>query len=195
MLLNHDMKFSSWILLASASGIFPYSFAETPLGELDPSSSPYWDDSEDTQWPEGFEVITIPSSLDGAMQRAYAFQSASDKAMPLVVSLHTWSGNYEQHDPLAEKMAKENFNYIHPDFRGPNNTPESCASELAMMRSAIVSRTGTSILDEFISLVSVEEVMQRVLPTFGQSIRFLRFLPGYPLPILSRGIIRQNNAV
>ncbi len=51
---------------------------------------------------------------------------------PLVVSLHTWSGDYTQADPLALLCKSADLNYIHPDFRGPNWTTDSCCSDLAL---------------------------------------------------------------
>lgn len=47
----------------------------------------------------------------------------------MVVSLHTWSGNYEQKDELAIQCIEKDYNYIHPDFRGPNNTFKACGSK------------------------------------------------------------------
>lgn len=47
---------------------------------------------------------------------------------PLIVSLHTWSGNYLQPDPLASRFVELGFNYIHPNFQGSNNNEHSCLS-------------------------------------------------------------------
>ena len=88
-----------------------------------------WDDTQSKGWPEGFGNIKIQSSLDGVAQAAVYRKSTSTQAKPLVVSLHTWSGNYTQKDPLAPFFAQEDWNYIHPDFRGPNRTPDACMSE------------------------------------------------------------------
>lgn len=52
--------------------------------------------------------------------------------MPLLVSLHTWSGDYTQADPLATLALEAGWNYIHPDFRGPNWTTEACLSTKAL---------------------------------------------------------------
>ncbi len=80
-------------------------------------------------WPDEFVEIEIRSSVDGSTQNAMAFWNQGQNAneqLPLVVSLHTWAGNYETPDPLAAKIAKAGWNYIHPDFRGPNNNPQAC---------------------------------------------------------------------
>ena len=87
-----------------------------------------WDDTESKNWPEGFNRITIPSSVDGTEQFAVYRQSASNEPMPLVVVLHTWSGNYAQEDELVPFL-DPNWHYIHPDFRGPNKTPEGCMGD------------------------------------------------------------------
>ncbi len=78
-----------------------------------------------------FEQVSITSSMDGTLQKAYVHNASKDN-QPLIVSLHSWSGSYDQIDPLAGLSAKYGFNYIRPDFRGPNNTPQSCASYFAL---------------------------------------------------------------
>jgi len=83
---------------------------------------------EQKKWRSAFKHIKIVSSEDGSLQDAY-FLSSSEKK-PLLVSLHTWSGDYSQADPLAELALKYNWNYIHPNFRGPNWTKGACLSSL-----------------------------------------------------------------
>jgi pimeloyl-ACP methyl ester carboxylesterase len=87
------------------------------------------DDLTTTKWPDAFSVVQIRSSADGSLQPAYVFAAPPGVAKPLLVSLHTWSGNYAQNDPLAEMARNEGWNYIHPDFRGPNHTKEACLSK------------------------------------------------------------------
>lgn len=103
-----------------------------PLLAKSKSSDQTWD-SSNTFDPQGaFEILNIPSSTDGAQQKCYAYKSTSEKPMPLLVSLHTWSGSYAQRDELSELAQKKNWNVIHPDFRGPNKTPQACGSALAL---------------------------------------------------------------
>lgn len=73
--------------------------------------------------------VTIPSSLDGTPQKAFCFLPETKMPAPLVVSLHSWSGDYAQEDPLTEKIIAAGWNYIHPDFRGPNHNPDACLSD------------------------------------------------------------------
>lgn len=91
-----------------------------------------WDNTFDKNWPEGFEHVTIPSSADGKLQDAVFYQSPSRQPQPLIVSLHTWSGDFRQEDPLAKEVLLRGWNYIHPDFRGPNFGPEACGSDLVI---------------------------------------------------------------
>lgn len=91
-----------------------------------------WDDAAIKDWPDGFRRVEIKSSVDSSIQNAYFFAVDSFEKRPLIVSLHTWSGNYEQYDPLAAQMLERNYNYIHPDFRGANNHPDACCSDLVI---------------------------------------------------------------
>ncbi len=91
-------------------------------------SEPKWDNSKEEKWPNECKKVIIPSSLDGENQSAF-FYSSTNENSPLIVSLHTWSGNYTQKDTLAIGCIKSNYNYIHPDFRGPNKTFKACGSK------------------------------------------------------------------
>ncbi len=52
--------------------------------------------------------------------------------MPLLVSLHTWSGDCEQRNEPLEKWAQQRgWIYLFPNFRGRNDRPSACGSELA----------------------------------------------------------------
>lgn len=82
-----------------------------------------------SRWPAEFAVVDIKSSVDGATQKAYFLPAGSGSKKPLLVSLHVWSGSYASPDPLAREAQAHGWNYIHPDFRGPNKTPENCLSD------------------------------------------------------------------
>lgn len=90
------------------------------------------DDSLNINWPSEFSVVEIRSSADGSIQKARFHASDTKKGAPLIVSLHTWSGDYNQEDPLAGEILKRGWNYIHPDFRGPSNRPEAGGSDLVI---------------------------------------------------------------
>lgn len=87
---------------------------------------------EQNTWGEAFELVSMPSTIDGSGQKAYWHGSTGAELRPLLVSLHTWSGDFNQRDPLAASAAAANWNYLHPDFRGPNNRPESGLSNLVL---------------------------------------------------------------
>ena len=89
---------------------------------------------------EPVEVL-IPSSLDGHQQRTLFYvreeaglDTTGDPA-PLLVSLHSWSTHCDTYDSFAgalEGCRERGWTFISPDFRGPNNRPEACASDLAV---------------------------------------------------------------
>ena len=87
-----------------------------------------WDDTKSKQWPDHCEKIGIISSVDGKEQPAWFYKSKSKKNRPLIISLHTWSGGYNQKDTLSWQCIDKDYNYIHPHFRGPNHTYDACGS-------------------------------------------------------------------
>jgi lysophospholipase L1-like esterase/pimeloyl-ACP methyl ester carboxylesterase len=91
-----------------------------------------WDNTVNKNWPNDFKLVEIKSSADESIQKAWVFTTNDLKPQPLIVSLHTWSGDYNQEDPLAKEVQLRNWNFIHPDFRGPNNRPEACGSDLVI---------------------------------------------------------------
>ena len=90
------------------------------------------DDTLELSWNDDFKLVQIPSGIDGHIQMAYLYGSKASDPAPLIVSLHTWSGDYTQPDPISQLCRSRDLNYIHPDFRGVNNTIDACCSELAL---------------------------------------------------------------
>lgn len=80
------------------------------------------------------DVVEVTSSRDGKKQRAIFYDSGAKARRPLLVVLHSWSADYEQNldIPFAEFAIKNDWAFIHPDFRGPNLRPQATASELAI---------------------------------------------------------------
>lgn len=78
------------------------------------------------------ELIHIPSTIDGVQQPCHVWRATGDKPRPVVVSLHTWGGAYDQksYSFVADGLAR-NWHCIKPHFRGPNNQPEACGSPKA----------------------------------------------------------------
>lgn len=83
-------------------------------------------------WSSHFREVEIISTHDEEVQYAYFHSAKSETSSPLIVSLHTWSGDYRQHDPIAAMVAQRGWNYIHPDFRGANDKPIACLSDAAI---------------------------------------------------------------
>ena len=80
--------------------------------------------------------VAIPSSADGTEQPCYVILPAgfdpSGPPVPLLVSLHTWSGDVEQRHPALEReTVRRGWIYLFPHFRGVNRSPEACGSPLA----------------------------------------------------------------
>lgn len=83
-------------------------------------------------WPVECKKVEIVSSADHAVQPAYFFRAKSDQPRPLVVRLHAWSSDYTKVDGVAQLCIDNDYNYIHPNFRGPSDRPEACGSPLVI---------------------------------------------------------------
>lgn len=103
-----------------------------PFFLLFAQKDPAWDDTAKGNWSPEFERVEIPSSKDGVIQKAFMYRTTCNTPQPLIVSLHTWSGNFTQKDPLAREIIARNWNYIHPDFRGANKKPGTMGSPEAL---------------------------------------------------------------
>lgn len=90
-----------------------------------------WDDEITKHWPASCKQVTISSTFDHSFQPAMLYE-ARTKGRPLIVSLHTWSGDYLQADSLIAEVIARDWNYIHPNFRGSNNSPLACGSQAAV---------------------------------------------------------------
>jgi len=82
-------------------------------------------------------AVDVISTKDGTLQKVVYYQPDSaakhlaGQAVPLLVFLHSWSGSIEQAPPLVGLAKHRGWVMIAPAFRGPNNRPEACASDLA----------------------------------------------------------------
>ncbi len=83
---------------------------------------------------EQLAEIRVTSSLDQSQQPSlfWAPESAKTEPTPLLVLLHTWSGNYLQDNKAWHEQAKSRgWIYLQPDFRGRNDNPQACGSKWA----------------------------------------------------------------
>ncbi|QDS89552.1 Prolyl oligopeptidase family protein [Rosistilla ulvae] len=80
------------------------------------------------------QEIRYHSSADDSQQPAMFYAPQTDTAVPLVVVLHSWSGDYKQrlHKKIEAWCVQQGWAYIHPNFRGPNLRPEATGSELVV---------------------------------------------------------------
>ena len=82
-------------------------------------------------------LVEVKSSLDGTLQPCYYWAPAKAKSesVPLIVGLHTWSGDYFQlsHYATTQREAeRRGWAFVGPNFRGPNSTPAACGGDPAV---------------------------------------------------------------
>jgi poly(3-hydroxybutyrate) depolymerase len=80
--------------------------------------------------------LAVPSSVDQIEQTCYLHlpkgYDPNGGAVPLVVSVHSWSGDVEQRNvPLENAAELRGWLVLMPNFRGRNDHPEACGSTLA----------------------------------------------------------------
>ena len=77
--------------------------------------------------------LRFPSSIDGSMQGAFLIVPNDPKSegTHLVVNLHSWSADLNQRSDLEKLVFEKNWYYLFPNFRGSNQRPEACGSNLA----------------------------------------------------------------
>jgi prepilin-type processing-associated H-X9-DG protein len=77
--------------------------------------------------------VSVPSTADATDQPCYVILPDSldpqGQPVPLLVSLHSWSGDVEQRNATLERLAEQKgWIYLFPHFRGPNQHPDACGS-------------------------------------------------------------------
>ncbi|HUU29283.1 MAG TPA: prolyl oligopeptidase family serine peptidase [archaeon] len=129
MIKNSSLLFSALIFAFLVFAHFsckpssPGVEEEASLASQQPDSIP--------GWPRGVHEVKIASSLDGTGQPALFWAPPTGLGpRPLLVALHTWSGDYLQDTsvPYLRWCAEKSWVFIHPDFRGPNNNPSAAGS-------------------------------------------------------------------
>jgi len=111
-------------------------------------------------WPKKIREIEYISSADSTAQPALFYAPNTKRPVPLLVALHTWSGNYLQRMsvPYAQWCIEKGWVFIHPDFRGPNRNPQATGSELVIadILSAVdYAKTHANVDTSRIGLVGV----------------------------------------
>jgi len=91
-------------------------------------------------WLPEIRTATFRSPSDGSEQKTLVYVPPGDEPVPLLVAFHTWSGDYLQDEsPYAEWCIARGCAMLHPDLRGPSNSPEGAGSDLALsdLRAAL----------------------------------------------------------
>ena len=86
-------------------------------------------------WPKEIREIKYPSKADDSKQPALFYApTVRGEPRPLLVGLHSWSSDYKQtmSVPYSKWCIEKKWNFIHPNFRGPNRRPEATGSELVV---------------------------------------------------------------
>jgi predicted esterase len=75
--------------------------------------------------------ISIPRKSGEKDQPALWYHSGTEKKKPLLLVLHSWSANYLQHYsiPYGTFAEKNDWIFIHPNFRGAFSNEETTASD------------------------------------------------------------------
>jgi dipeptidyl aminopeptidase/acylaminoacyl peptidase len=89
------------------------------------------------RWQEevpGIEDVRIPSTADDHEQPALWLAPDGDDERPLIVALHSWHTEYEQHQniPFGTWAAEHGWALVAPNFRGAFFGPEATGSDLAV---------------------------------------------------------------
>lgn len=84
-------------------------------------------------WPVEVRAIEYASSADNTLQPSLFYDPGGDEPKPLLIALHSWSGDYTQTNPAYAlwSIAKK-WVLMHPNFRGVNQRPQACGSELVV---------------------------------------------------------------
>lgn len=82
----------------------------------------------------GIAEVQIPSSVDDYVQPALWLAHEEEGPRPLLVVLHSWSVDYQQHlgIPYAQWADENGWAMIHPDFRGVLDNPDATGSDRAV---------------------------------------------------------------
>jgi hypothetical protein len=116
------------------------------LSHIDESSTP-WDTGIKQSLGDALSVVNT-SRIEANGDTIVAMRT--EGKAPLVVSLHTWSGDYRQKDPLASAIIERGWNYIRPNFQGPNNNPDACLSSKVIkdLDDAVTWALAQGVVDE-----------------------------------------------
>ena len=104
-------------------------------------------------WPKEIREIKYLSKADNTKQPALFYApTVRGEPRPLLVGLHSWSSDFKQtmSVPYAKWCIEKKWNFIHPNFRGPNRRPQATGSELVVkdILSAVEFAKKNAAVDE-----------------------------------------------
>ncbi|MFI4913086.1 MAG: alpha/beta hydrolase family protein [Sedimentisphaeraceae bacterium JB056] len=120
------------------------------------------------------QIINYNSSIDGSVQSALGYFAQGSEARPLLVALHEWSSDYTQaleKREYIEFCRANDWHFIHPDFRGPNNNPMATGSKEAVrdiIDAVEFVKDNHSVDDRAVFLVGVSGGGYTALMTLSQ---------------------------
>jgi pimeloyl-ACP methyl ester carboxylesterase len=90
--------------------------------------------SDSSTWPQDVQEVSIHSTADGSMQPSLFWEAPGEEPRPLLVALHSWSGDYRQTTGIeyATRCIERRWHFLHPNFRGVNQSPAAACSDLAV---------------------------------------------------------------
>lgn len=116
--------------IIAVSLVIIFIFTYVSLSKAQPGT--VWDNTSDKNWPPSAYIAHVKSTTDETLQPVYCFSPKSTEQRPLIISLHTWSGDFKQKDRVIDLCIQKDFNYIHPHFRGPNTRPQAGGSDFVI---------------------------------------------------------------
>ncbi|HKO60148.1 MAG TPA: prolyl oligopeptidase family serine peptidase [Pyrinomonadaceae bacterium] len=117
----------------------PSSPAGSPSPEIDPLKVPERVASGEVtesggNWNSAVRSNTYLSTADNTQQPMMFYKPQGNEPRPLLVGLHSWSETFRQRESViyAEWAIANDWVFIHPNFRGPNNKPQATGSDLVI---------------------------------------------------------------
>lgn len=81
--------------------------------------------------PPGVRIVEVRNSIDGVLEPVWFLPNPAAEPAPLLVHLHSWSSRLGE-AAVARDCIRRGWAFVSPNFRGPNNRPEACGSQLAI---------------------------------------------------------------
>ena len=112
-------------------------------------------------WPADVQEVRIPGTADGKEQPALFWRAPGREKAPLLVGLHTWSSDYKQAGsslPYLQWCRQEGWHFIHPNFGGPNRTPQAMGSDQAVaevVRAVAWAKQSAEVDEQRVYLIGV----------------------------------------